>query len=76
MRPAELEETNLLPGIETRFLERPVRNPATVCTECAISYHTVIINIMLVCTQLYNCTSWKSRNSVFVTLGTKYLVGR
>jgi hypothetical protein len=77
MRTGELgEEINLLPGIETRFLERPVRIPATACTDYAISAHPVIINIMLECTQLYNCTSWNSRNSVFVTLGVKYLVGR
>jgi hypothetical protein len=54
MRRGELEEINLLPGIETRFLERPVRIPATACTDCAISAHPVIINIMLECTQLYN----------------------
>jgi len=77
MQPGELgEEINLLPGTETRFLERPVRIPATVCTDYAISAHPVITNVMLECTQLYNCTSWNSRNSVFVTLGIKYLVGR
>jgi hypothetical protein len=77
MRPGELgKEINLLPGTETRFLERPVRIPATVCTDYAISANPVITNIMLECTQLYNYTSWNSRNSVFVTLGIKYLVGR
>jgi hypothetical protein len=77
MRPGELgEEINLLPGIETRFLERPVRITATVCTDCAISAHPVIINVMLECTQLCNCTSRKSRHSAFVALGIKYLVGR
>lgn len=76
MRPGELgEEINLLPRIETRFLECPVRIPATVCTDCAISAHTVIINVMLECTQLCNCTSRNSRHSAFVTLGIKYLVG-
>ena len=54
MWPGELaEEKNLLPGIETRFLERPVRIPASVCTDYAISAHPAIINIMLECTQLH-----------------------
>jgi len=77
MRPGELgEEINLLPGIETRFLESPVRIPATARTDRVISAHPLIINVMLECTQLCNCTSRNSRHTAFVTLGIKYLAGR
>jgi hypothetical protein len=75
-RPGEFGEgINLLPGIETRFFELSVRIPVTVCTDCAISAHPVIIKVMVECTQLDNYTSWKSRNSVFVTLGYKIYSG-